>query len=763
MIPITFLTLLPPLLLLASSVEVCGRERTGRGALQSLDFLRQDGSSLDPLVVQDMLTRIGQSAVRKPDGQPWSLYLPVFADPESPCGVALAAMASSLEGNAPLGVLQMVDSWAKLRDGYLHGTPFVLGLGSFSECIHAQSPEIGVRGKYCSVFALDNKTQDQSDVGPILRLAQASASMNVGLLTQYGTCIPDACTEEDMEKSLREALDGQKKVKVDCQTLDEAPQFTSGDVAMISFLSVMLALLTTGTAADIYYRVASSSTPRLGVRFLLPFSAYTNLEKMFHVTTESRPGVISCLHGMRVLSMTWVILGHQYVFDTLFSVNLQHLQRWTSNLIFQVISNASLSTDSFFFLSGLLVSYGVLKEVKRTGRIDIIMYYVHRIIRLTPPIAVVTLFLGTLFRFLPSGPMAYYVTSVYTICSDKWWIDVLYVNNFLAFNETTNQITDCLGQCWYTAADTQMYLMAPLVLLPLAYSPAIGKLLLYVVTLVSAIIPAVVIYVNDFPPGSVLGGNENVDKAGYQKLVYYKPWCRMSAYVVGIWAGYIIFKQDSKKLHLSPMQVIAGWTVATFSALAALLGMWSYNQLSVEYAFDPVTQVLYGGLHRGVWCSSLAWVVVACHYGYGGLVNDFLSHPTWQPLSRLTYSIYLVALPIQLLATFNLKELVFFSHIDKIIHALGTVFISLVAAVLLSLTAEAPILGLEKLLFRRPGRGEDKSKSTSPIKEENGQDNLAFSDEVTEKLNTKQEMMEIEPEQSTDFEPSPETCETTQL
>lgn len=48
--------------------------------------------------------------------------------------------------------------------------------------------------------------------------------------------------------------------------------------------------------------------------------------------------------------------------------------------------------------------------------------------------------------------------------------------------------------------------------------------------------------------------DRNVDKAGYQKLVYYKPWCRMSAYVVGIWAGYIIFKQDSKKLHLSPVR-----------------------------------------------------------------------------------------------------------------------------------------------------------------------------------------------------------------
>lgn len=53
-----------------------------------------------------------------------------------------------------------------------------------------------------------------------------------------------------------------------------------------------------------------------------------------------------------------------------------------------------------------------------------------------------------------------------------------------------------------------------------------------------------------------------------------------------------------------------------------------------------------------------------------GVVNDFLSHPTWQPLSRLTYSIYLVALPIQLLATFNLKDLVYFSHIDKVCRSI---------------------------------------------------------------------------------------------
>ncbi|XP_037787932.1 O-acyltransferase like protein-like [Penaeus monodon] len=311
-------------------------------------------------------------------------------------------------------------------------------------------------------------------------------------------------------------------------------------------------------------------------------------------------------------------------------------------------------------------------------------------------------------------------------------MDVLYVNNFLAFNATTDMLTDCLGQCWYTAVDTQLYLVAPLVLLPLALYPSKGKILLFVVTLVSFIVPAAVIYAYDLPPGSIWGGAENVDSTTYQMQVYYTPWCRMSAYIVGIWTGYIIFSQGSKKLDLSPLQVLTGWTVATFSALAVLLGAWSYNQIAAAYYYDPITQVLYGGLHRGVWCAALAWVVVACHFGYGGVVNSFLSHPSWQPLSRLTYCMFLVALPTQIILIFNIKDLVYFTHLNKIIQTCGTVFISIILAVLLSLTAEVSILGLEKMIFKRPGRGDNNPKAVTTPDEKQGQDNLAFAGEMGE-------------------------------
>ncbi|XP_042885810.1 nose resistant to fluoxetine protein 6-like isoform X2 [Penaeus japonicus] len=761
------LSAIPFLLVLLSSCHVHGQGWTGRDVLSSLQSLGLHETSLDVMAVEDIITQVGKAALREPsaaDAQPWSLYLPVFADPESPCGVAVAAMASSLEGKASLGVLQMVDSWTKLRDGYLYGLPFILGFGSYSECVHAESPELGIKGKYCTVMSLLNPFYNgtQAEMDNMLRLVQTSANMNLDTFMQYSTCIPDACTEDDMEKSLFIALEEMKMAAVICHALDEPDyEFTAGDIAMTSFLSMMLALMTAGSIADLFCRMTSAA-PSTGVRFLLPFSAYTNLEKMFHVTTESRPGVISCLHGMRVLSMTWVIYGHQYIFDAFYSANLLHLGKWTNGLLFQVIFNATVSTDSFFFLSGLLVSYGVLKEVKRTGKLNIIMYYVHRLIRLTPPIALVTLFLATLFKFLPTGPLYYAVESLVTTCSKYWWMDVLYVNNFLTINETTNQSSDCLAQCWYTAVDTQLYLVAPLVLLPLALYPSRGKILLYVVTLVSFIVPAAVIYTNDLPPASMIGGTENVDNMAYQILVYFTPWCRMSAYIVGFWAGFIIHDQGSEKLHLTPLQVLTGWTVAAFSALSVLLGMWSYNTLGTTSYYDPVTQILYGGLHRGVWCAALAWVVLACHFGYGGVVNDFLSHPTWQPLSRLTYSMYLVAIPVQFYFVASLKEFPYFTHINKIFQTCGAIFVSIIAAVLVSLTAESPVLGLEKLIFKRPGRGEDNPKATAPTSVKRGHENLAFSKEHEEK-----QMAEVETQLNVDMESSlhqnHEAKETTQL
>nr|XP_027234868.1 uncharacterized protein LOC113826192 [Penaeus vannamei] len=405
-----------------------------------------------------------------------------------------------------------------------------------------------------------------------------------------------------------------------CQTLDETPQFTGADIAVISFLSIMLALMVIGTVIDVFCRFAKRSATATGARFLLPFSVYTNLEKMFLITTEPRPGIITCLTGMRVLSMGWVILGHQYLFDILISYNYSHIGKWTSGLFFQIIFNATVSTDSFYSCRGFC-------------------------------------------------------------CSDNWWMDVLYVNNFLAFNATTNTLTDCLGQCWYTAVDTQLYLVAPFVLLPLAFYPSKDS----AVPGNSGVLhnPSSC-YLRLRPSsGSIWGGDDNVDNTGYERKVYYTPWCRMSAYIVGIWTGYIIFNQGSKKLVLSPVQVLTGWTVAVFSALAVLLGAWSYNHIGTTYYYDPITQVLYGGLHRGV-CVSL-WL------GWCGLSLRLRRCSEYFPLSSFvaaSLSPHILHVPRRAShsdhSDFQHQGPSLFHPCEKIIQTCGTVFLSLIRPVALA-------------------------------------------------------------------------------
>lgn len=50
--------------------------------------------------------------------------------------------------------------------------------------------------------------------------------------------------------------------------------------------------------------------PGIPGKLLLSFSVYTNGAKI--LSTDQGKDVLTCVNGIRFLSMTWVILGHAY-------------------------------------------------------------------------------------------------------------------------------------------------------------------------------------------------------------------------------------------------------------------------------------------------------------------------------------------------------------------------------------------------------------------------------------------------------------------
>lgn len=106
--------------------------------------------------------------------------------------------------------------------------------------------------------------------------------------------------------------------------------------------------------------------------------------------------------------------------------------------------------------------------------------------------------------------------------------------------------------------------------------------------------------------------------------------------------------------------------------------------LIVIFAYYPLQQVdtkatplvfgLYEGVSRIVWAIALCYIIFACHHGYGGVVNQFLSHPLWQPFSRLSYSIYLFHWPLQMVIMAPMKNSLYFTNLTAVTIPLAKYF-----------------------------------------------------------------------------------------
>ena len=149
-------------------------------------------------------------------------------------------------------------------------------------------------------------------------------------------------------------------------------------------------------------RAGSNRCVTLLHELMTAFSLYKNIPMI--LSTRQPPSAITSINGVRVISMFWVIMCHVFTFLTMDIRNLVYLgldvlPRFTA----QVIINGFFSVDSFFFLSGVLVSYLTLREMKRRkGRFPLVPYYLHRILRLTPTYMFVLFFYWFLSMYFGS-------------------------------------------------------------------------------------------------------------------------------------------------------------------------------------------------------------------------------------------------------------------------------------------------------------------------------------------------------------------------
>ena len=574
-----------------------------------------------------------------------------------------------------------------------------------------------------------------------------------------GLCVPKYCTSHDVSVVMNSTgLFKVSPLEMPC-TDTKRPGYSAGAIAMLVVCAVFVLLVLIGTLVDkliewtsylprrknyepinddrretivadvktvglnsskqemslVCLATSGTKRPNCVTELITAFSLYKTVPTL--LATKQPPGIITSLNGLRVISMFWVILGHSVAFIGLNFDNPLHVFKVAGTFSFQAVGNAFFSVDSFFFLSAVLVAYLTFRQMKKKGRFPVIHYYVHRYLRLTPVYAFALFFTWALANHLAVGPSFNYADlDISKFCPKYWWTNFLYINNFYPWDIAE----ECFGWAWYLANDMQFYVIAPLMLLPLYYFAPVGMIVSGAILLCSFVITATLAGIYDLQ-GNMLAAiaYRYVDNStqSYMDLIYIKPWARIAPYIVGLLLGYMLYKEVKLPfkgwLKNLPFYLIM-WVCSGVLLVSSLYGLYFQWHGHIP---STAENVIYITFSRLAWGLGLALLVFACHNGYGGPINSFLSMKFWIPLSRMTYNAYL-AHPVVIFTIYGqMQKSVHYTDITYGLFAVGATAISYGVAAVLCVFVEFPLGSVEMLLFKLVGLGGRESQRHAKVEE----------------------------------------------
>uniref|UniRef100_A0A1I7T5I5 NRF domain-containing protein n=1 Tax=Caenorhabditis tropicalis TaxID=1561998 RepID=A0A1I7T5I5_9PELO len=595
-------------------------------------------------------------------------------------------------------LLPMMDAAGKIGSGIARG--HLLSTGAFSECkavnIYSTSLNRTIKGDYYRIL-FDIKMRPNS-FNESCQLPQIGVDI----------CLPWSCRNEDLTEYFRAAIGVSKELSPVCSVRNvngRIPKFTTGTYVVLAFLSIIVLTCIVSGTVDYYYQTRQSKldmermeySSKTTWKVFMAFSFYRNFKEIFNMKGCNKEGQVTSLNCIRTISTVWVIMGHCAAMMILVCSNPMDLLDFTKTYMGTLLTNAYFAVDTFFFISAFLLSFLWFKQLEKSRRAVLspggwLMFYVHRITRLSPVYYITILFFTFICVRIMTDMPAFMTPAIQDdTCRENYWLNLLYIDNLV------NPEKICYVISWYLATDLQLYIMSPLILLSFAvFGTLIGLLIAGLTIGASTAFNAYQMIFWHFPPTDFsLGPKDpryNPDGRRYDQWNYYNPLIRCQIYIMGMVLGY--FMRKTPKVKINPWVDHVMWFLSLSSMAFVILIIQDYTGGNL---WSPYQTALYS---RVLWGISLSWIIISTYYRKG-LINDFMSLPFWTPLARLSFCAYLVH--IMVAGYFfgrNHSELYFstlsYFFLDTVIPVTT---ISFIVAIFWSSMFEIPFAKIEGLVF----------------------------------------------------------------
>ena len=489
-----------------------------------------------------------------------------------------------------------------------------------------------------------------NDLGDYRGCINNTANKYIELKTygfSLGLCLPLSCTLDSIDQIkpiIIFAIEKLANIKIDIKETkwvdveEENKALRKVNTGTWLFLGAMGSFIFFNIVGTIIHQACNIKSSQI-------FSIPKNFDNLLIGPNPVDPN-LDAFNAIKIIGIMWVICGHTYFYDSLApTYNLNTFQEsLLHSFHHSFVKTSSFAGDVFFFMSGFMASlsfYRAFNTISKFSISVVITSYFRRYIRQLPLLIFNIAFLIYGLPYIRDRPFHYDIKSDINNCSINCIWNILYVNNFIA-DKT------CMSWTWYLANDFQFYLLSPFFVLGFIVSFKLGIIILSGTALAS-IIATSIIYNHYGLHMSYLRPITD----DYLTKFYYKPYCRIVPYLLGILYQFIY--QDAKKTNkesknaffyaLEQFIVKKDWAKYIFYFLG--LGI-IYVTIHIIYFFDNYEgwsqglATLYEISSRPMFILGLMIIMYPPITGHGPALVDCLGHPMLCSLGRITYGTYLI-------------------------------------------------------------------------------------------------------------------------
>uniref|UniRef100_A0A7S3NZG7 Acyltransferase 3 domain-containing protein n=1 Tax=Euplotes crassus TaxID=5936 RepID=A0A7S3NZG7_EUPCR len=439
----------------------------------------------------------------------------------------------------------------------------------------------------------------------------------------------------------------------------------------------------------------------------LAFSAIRNSSKLVFSQKNAQvdPKLISneertlrLFSGLRFYCMLWILYANTIALTEWGVVeNIKDKPNFFKNFFFTVFPAAFFAADVFFFISGFLAIYSILK-LKNYTYVTAFYQYGRRLFRLIPMIAFVMIVSKFVISRFVEGPMCQRYNEEFDDCGKYFWTNLLMVNNFYPAHLESR----CMSWTWFASVDFQMFLLVPLLGIIFRMNKFIG----YVFTL---FLVGLGVFLTALLNGlsSSTGANPYLDTEFFTDL-YIKPWARGVPYFIGVYFGSrffyysrnvdenIFFNKIKYNPYIRAVMYLASFCL-TFTTVFVL---FSYTK---DYGsnWSVAGQVIYATISPVSFIAGVTCLILPALLGKAKLIRFLLVGPVLNLLGRTTYVVAL-AHPVLMLGIYTtVGQQIYVESYKMFTLFVGHSFLIYVLSIALNILIELPARGVEAIWHDR--------------------------------------------------------------